>query len=288
MNKEILKKIGPIFKHLGIAVTTGVLIIVIFFYVYLPAITHHGETITIPDIVGMHIDELDEVLLDRTLRYEVNIDSGYNPDMPPLAVLEQFPSPLSKGKENRKVYVTLNAREPPLVKMPDLVNKSLKIAQITLKSYGLKLGKTEYRPVKEGLNFVLEQRWEGRQVLPGEQIPKGSAIDLYLADGRGNTAWKMYSYVDQPLEDAQIAIIGAGLKIGEIRYAEDPIGMVPVRNASGDTIRAVVSVSPGDVVKHLPAWRDSVRVQSKVDLWVYQPAMDSLRDEDNLLDNEMP
>lgn len=283
MDKQSLKKLLPLLKHLGITVGVGVIIILIFFYWLLPFITNHGETITVPDIKGMHVDDLDDVLLERSLRYEVNQDSGYSADEEPLVVLEQFPKPHAKVKEKRKVYVTLNAEKPPLVKMPDLVNKSLKIAQITLKSYGLKLGKTKYRP-DIALNSVLAQEWDGRRVLPGEKIPKGSFIDLYVGDGHGNKKWNMFSYVDLPLDEAKIAIVGAGLRVGTIRYEASSAGVVPQENDSGDTVRTVVDVSIGDVVRHNPSWGDTVRLKDAVDLWVYQP--DSLVNENSLLDNE--
>jgi len=86
MDKQSLKKLLPILKHLGITVGVGIIIIVIFFYWLLPFITNHGETITVPDIKGMHVDDLDDVLLERSLRYEVNRDSGYSADEEPLVV----------------------------------------------------------------------------------------------------------------------------------------------------------------------------------------------------------
>ena len=40
----------------------GILAIYIFFYIYLPISTNHGETLTVPDITGVHLDELDDYL----------------------------------------------------------------------------------------------------------------------------------------------------------------------------------------------------------------------------------
>ena len=93
---------------------------IFYFYIYLPNSTNHGETITVPDLEGMDLGKIDEFLSGHDLRYEVS-DSSYSDEFPPLTVLQQFPKPGSKVKENRKVYITINRVTPPTVPMPDLV-----------------------------------------------------------------------------------------------------------------------------------------------------------------------
>ena len=246
------------------------MIILLFFYGFLPATTNHGETITVPDVRNQHLDDLDDVLVSRNLRYTVNIDSGYASDQEPLTVIDQFPLPNSKVKENRRIYVTLNARKPPLVKMPELIDKSLMISQITLQSFGLKLGKIEYKP-DMAANVVLGQFYKGQSISSGEMIPKGSSIDLHVGDGHGNRYWTMYEYVNQPFEDAQVGIVGIGLTIGKIEYVSSPEAVIQTVSASGDTISSVINVPIGNIVRQYPPAGRTVRIQDVVDLWIYQP-----------------
>ena len=171
-------------KHLGFVVGFLLLAVGFVFYIYLPIRTNHGDTITVPDIVGMSPTELNEFLEKRSLRYEVTEDSSYSPNFKPLAVLRQVPRPNTKVKENRKIYVTLNAERPPTVRMPKLEDLSLKSAQMVLKSYDLKLGKIQFVP-DDFFGVILEAKMEGRSVLEGENIEKGSAIDLVVGGGRG-------------------------------------------------------------------------------------------------------
>ena len=104
------------------------------FYIYFPFITNHGETITVPNLVGMEIKDLDEFLSDRDLRYEILEDSSYSSEYPPYTVLQQNPSENDKVKENRKIYLTLNSSIPPKIKMPKIINGSVsKNAQLILK-----------------------------------------------------------------------------------------------------------------------------------------------------------
>ena len=95
-----------IVKQLLIIGIIIILIILFVFYFYLPVTTHHGESITVPNIIGLVYDDLDEFLTDRNFRFEVNEDSGYNSSFPPLAVLKQYPEPGQKVKENRKIFLT--------------------------------------------------------------------------------------------------------------------------------------------------------------------------------------
>ena len=283
MNLESLKPYQPIFKHLAISMGSVLLIVLLFFYVYLPVTTNHGETITVPDIQNQHIDALEEILVSRNLRYVVNADSGYSSDQEPLTVLNQFPAANSQVKEDRKIYVTLNARKPPLVRMPDLKDKSLMIAQVTLQASGLKLGRTIYKP-DLALNAVLAQYIKGRPVIAGEMIPKGSTIDLDLGNGSGNQQWNMYESVYQRYEDARIGFIGIGLQIGRVTFVRDPAVTLRSTTALGDTILTTVNVPMGNIERQLPAPWQTVRLQDIVDLWIYQP--DSVGRNSSILDSD--
>lgn len=261
----------------------GILLIFLFFYVYLPYNTNHGETITVPDVRGVALDELDEFLGERSLRFEVTEDSGFSAKVPPLAVLEQFPKPSSKVKENRKIYVTLNAQNPPLVRMPKLVGGSVKNAQLVLKTYDLSLGDITYVP-DLALNYVLDQKLDGREVLEGERIPKGSAIDLVVGDGLGNQMLESPNLIGLDKESAQFAIVGSGLKVGEVKHEKTGVAVVAVEQTNGTVKNQETQVSPGSVFKQQPVSGESMKLGQRVDLWIYSP--DSLNTNPTLLDLE--
>lgn len=270
-----------VFLHIGAAITVGILLILFFFYVYLPFSTDHGETITVPDVQGVHYEDLDDFLTQRNLNYVITRDSSYNPDYPALTVLKQFPLPNAKVKENRKIYLTLNSSSPPLVKMPDLEDASLKMAQMVLNSFDLKLGNVEYAP-DLALNAVLEQRFEGSPIEPGVRIPKGSTIDLVVGDGFGNQTLESPNLIGQDEESARIAIIGSGLKVGEITYEKEGMA-VKERKINDDSVAYYTEqVDPGAVFKQRPRPGNSIRLQQPVDLWIYQP--DSINLNPSLLD----
>jgi beta-lactam-binding protein with PASTA domain len=247
-----------LFIHLGIIIGLGIIMILTFFYIYLPVTTHHGESITVPQLEGVHLDELDEFLLERDLRYEVTPDSGFSAEYPPLTVLTQNPKEGNKVKENRKIYVSLNAKNPPNVKMPKLVDGSLKNAQMVLESYGLFLGKIAYEP-HEFQNAVLKQKVNGKEIEAGEDIAKGSTIDLVIGNGLGRP-FAMPNLIDNNKEDAEFIIVGSGLQIGKVRTREDD------------------EKAAGIVLQQYPEAGSSVRTGNKVDIWVVAP-----KNEENIL-----
>lgn len=268
--------------HLLVIFGSAFLVVIVVFYVWLPIRTNHGESITVPDVQGLSFDELEDFLEKRDLRYEVTADSSYSPDFPPLAVLRQVPKPNTKVKENRKIYVTLNAETPPLVKMPRLEDSSLKNAQMTLKSYSLKLGKVKYVE-DEIFGTIHEARLDGRVVLEGERIQKGSVIDLIVGDGRGKTVFQSPMLLGLDQEEAEFVIIGSGLRMGKIRPTTKKMAGFYEIDSLGNDIIEYRDISPGTVQQQYPKPERILRIGDPIDLWIYTP--DSLSNNDSILDN---
>lgn len=250
-----------ILLHAGIIAGVALVVILLFFYWYLPAQTNHGETVTVPDLEGIHISAIDEFLTNRNLNYEVTADSGFSEDYAPLTILKQYPKASSKVKENRKIFLTLNASTPPKVKMPRLIDGSVKNAQIVLQSYGLEVGRIRYKP-DLAENAVLEQLYKGDQIEPGTFIPKGSKIDLIVGDGFGNREFETPDMTGMDYEDAEVVAVGSGLQIGSILYQnpahkrKDPKELMDSLN-----IQFIVS-------KQNPPAGEMVRIGEQIDFWL--------------------
>lgn len=247
--------------HIGIVIGISFILILCFFYVYLPATTNHNETITVPDLEGIHMDNIDEFLIKRNLKYEVMADSGFTSEYEPQTILKQYPLPGSKVKENRKIFLTLNAVSPPQVKMPDLVDGSVKNAQLLLKSYGLERGSIKYVP-DLAQNAVLEQKYNGKIIEPGTYIPKGSKIDLIVGDGLGNTVLEVPDLSGMELEDAEFTVVGSGLKMGSILFRNTSLSDRDPKNEAQQAEKRLI------VVKQTPSPGRNVRIGEEVDVWL--------------------
>lgn len=275
--------IKDLLSHSGVILGFSLLAIVFIFYIYLPIRTNHGETITVPDVGGMTPSELSEFLERRDLRFQVTEDSSYSPDFPPLVVLAQVPKPNTKVKENRKIYVTLNAERPPLIRMPKLIDLSLTSAQKTLKAYSLKLGKISYVPDPVAFGTIHEMKMGGRTVLEGEYIEKGSVIDLFVGNGQGNNIFQSPNVIGLDEEEATFVIIGSGLKVGKITKTLSSKAGYVVQDSTGADIIEMRDIPPGTIQQQYPKAAKVLRLGDPVDLWIYRP--DSVSSNETILDN---
>ncbi|MGL1886851.1 MAG: PASTA domain-containing protein [Reichenbachiella sp.] len=261
-NKDLL-------KHFAAATVMIIVVVYGVFNYYFPMITNHGESLTVPNLEGVMLDDLDDFLEDRDLRYQVEPDSGYSAKHPALAVLKQFPLPNSKVKENRKIYVTLNAKNPPVVKMANLKGRSLKNAQLELRSLGLALGEIRYEP-DYALNTILNQYHKGKIIQSGETIPKGSKVDFEVGDGLGNQTFQMLELKNLDLEEAIFVLRGNGLKVGEIFYKSEGLYTTEKRNSEGEFETKTINVEPGKVYKQNPESSKTARIGQSIDLWMVE------------------
>jgi beta-lactam-binding protein with PASTA domain len=195
-------------------------------YSWLSSYTHHGESISVPNVKGMSLAKTERFLGEKNLEFKV-VDSLFVLGHKPGEVLEQDPAPDSKVKEGRTIYLTVNASRPPKVKMPNLVDVSLRQAEAILQSFGLKVGRTSYQP-DLAKNAVLEQQYKGRSIRPGTEIDKGSVIDLVLGDGVGNAEVLVPDLIGLTRGEALFALKGSSLNLGTLHV--DP-GVRDTNNA---------------------------------------------------------
>jgi beta-lactam-binding protein with PASTA domain len=183
---------------------------------WLDSYTHHGESITVPDLRGLTELRLKHFIEDKHLRYKI-VDSLYENGKAAGTVIEQDPAPDSKVKEDRTIYLTINASKPPKVKMPNLIDVSFRQAEAILQTYGLQVGKTTYRP-DLARNAVLSQLYNGSKIEQGTEIYKGSTIDLVLGDGLGNSIVNVPNLLGLVKNEVLFVLKGSALNIGTITF----------------------------------------------------------------------
>lgn len=183
--KDSLKK--SFWFHLGIVLGLCV-ILYISFFMMLHWLTRHGEEIRIPDVRGKNITEATQLL--KSMKFDIYVDSTYEPSLKPMTVLKQMPDTGSIVKQGRTIFLTVNMVVPPQIPMPNLVNLSYRSAELLLRNNKLFVGDTTYKP-DLAAGAILEQKFKGNAIRPGEMISQGSKIDLIIGDGMGNTEFDM-------------------------------------------------------------------------------------------------
>lgn len=259
--------LGGLLTHLILAGALIIVVSLLYFYAYLPHVTNHGESITVPSVEGLPIIKVEEFLASHDLRYEVN-DSSYSAEYPPLTVLKQYPAAGAKVKENRKIFVSVNRKNPPTVKMPDLIDGSLTNAEAVLRGSELKRGRI--RLVRGPfLNVVKEMQIDGNKVVPGVLVPKGTVIDLVVMDG-GSNKLPTPNVLGFSFEDAKFNILGSNLTVGDVKLVgdRDTTGNHPV------------------ILKQAPTPGEVVIVGDVVNLWIGEKGTE-VPEEEDVLENEL-
>jgi beta-lactam-binding protein with PASTA domain len=169
-------------RQILVAISIVVVLAFVFFNM-LSYFTKHGQEITVPDLSKMNVEKAAEILTQLNLEYVLLDTLDYSKDFLAFSIVEQDPKKGAKVKANRKIYLKLNADRYASVALPDLIEKTFRQAEPTLKSIGLEVGNVTYKPYL-GKDMVLEMKLNGKPVKAGTKIMKTSKIDLVLGDGK--------------------------------------------------------------------------------------------------------
>lgn len=168
--------------------------------------THHGETISIPDVRHKSFADAERILKDAGLPVVVS-DTGYVKNLPPDCVLEQSPAPGEKVKSGHVIYVTINSAHSPVITIPDVIdNSSLREAMAKLTAMGFKLGSPQYIPGEE--DWVYGILVKGRHVVAGDKVSIDDVLIIQVGNGRRD-AGDSVEMVD-PMGDSHELLEGSG------------------------------------------------------------------------------
>lgn len=149
---------------------------------WLKGYTHHGEFVEVPDFSKMSVMEMRKKAEDVGLRYEVLDSTNYNPEYPRFSILEQNPPAGSKVKTNRKIYFTVNPSGYKKVSIPKIQQVTLRNATAMLRAVGLDVQRVTY--IDEiGKDMVYYIKHKGKEVKPGDRVPKTTKLELVCGNG---------------------------------------------------------------------------------------------------------
>lgn len=193
--------------------------------------THHGQALSVPVFEGLTIEEATGLANDKKLRLQV-VDSVFIAGKPGGTIVAQNPSPSSKVKARRIVFITLNAISPEKTEMPNVIGISLRQAQDNIENRGLKVGYINYIP-DIATNYVLKQLYRNREIAPNTKINKGSRIDLVVGMGVSNERAGLPNLIGLNLDNARESMSRAYLNLGAVIYDKSV-------ETFDDTLKAVI------------------------------------------------
>lgn len=228
--KEILQILltdRRLYIFMASLVTFGIAVALLLDFFIMPSYTNYNEGITVPDVTKISLDEATSLLNDYGLRHEV-LDRRANSAYPADFIIDQSPSAQQIVKPNRKIYLTVNTATTPQTVVPNVVNMSLRNAEIQLENHGLTVGTKSYESSRFR-NTILRQ-----SVAAGDTVSRGTVVNLAVSDGLGSRIVEVPDVVGLRLSEAQQTITKAGLRVGEVRFQ-------PSREYTPNT---VISFSP--------------------------------------------
>lgn len=178
------------------AVAVALIIVVL---ITLNFYTKHNESIIVPSVKGLQAEEAMNILRSSNLGYEIS-DSVYQAEGVPGSVIEQVPVGESNVKKGRTVFLIVKARGVQMVAIPELKDFSRRQAEAQLNSLGFTRITIEEVPATyKGL--VISVSYRGRNIVPGQKIPKGAPLVLTVGAG-GDTQQEDSITEGQPVEES--------------------------------------------------------------------------------------
>lgn len=203
LSKTFLKNIG-----LAALIVVGFIMALL---IWLNFYTRHGQSRPVPSFIGLTMNQTVQLAKKSKLKYQI-IDSVYTSEVLRGCIAEQNPVPGFKVKKKRNIMLTINAFNPEMVAMPNLLNLPKRQAIALIESSGLQMGISRYTP-DISFDVVLKQIYDGKEIQEGDSIQKGSEIDLVLGKGLSNQKTYVPDLIGINIESARNKIMGASLTL---------------------------------------------------------------------------
>jgi beta-lactam-binding protein with PASTA domain len=182
--------------------------------------TRHGESVPVPDLRGLYVEEANNILQNNEL-YSLVIDSVYVREKALGTIIDQIPPAGSSVKKNRSIFLIVNKKQFRKIPLPDVNDISYRQADALLRSLGLRISNVIYSP-SEFKDLVIDVLYNGKSIEPGTRLSEGSSVVLMVGSGMGNNVAQVPSLVGLTLAQAKELAIASSFVIGGVNFDEAP------------------------------------------------------------------
>jgi beta-lactam-binding protein with PASTA domain len=216
MEKGQFFKKYPWALHLLIMIGVSAVILVLVF-VFIRIYARQGAESEIPDMVGMSIEEAmanDGIGLEFVVQ-----DSIFREGEAGGTILTQDPKGGTMVKSGRKVYLSITSYNADDAILPELAGLSVRQAVSELYGIGLSVGKLTFveDPYK---NSVVDQSCKGKSLYAGQQIARGSVVDLVVGSGDGTGSNSVPFVIGKTADRARRDILSVSLNVGKEHFRD--------------------------------------------------------------------
>lgn len=208
-----LRNLGALFAFLFIFFT--LMGFILRFY------TRHGESLTIPNYVGMSFEEAKRKAQNRSFTVVV-LDSIFEPEKIPGTIFQQTPTPNTRVKQNRTIYFSVYSSTPPDIELPSLVG-NYDFEQYAKKLRVLKLKaviKERVFDKIQGENTIMYLYVDGKKIMDsdlrkGVKVPQGSTVEFVVTQ-RHTGLVQLPDLVCRQYQEAYFLITSMNLTVGTV------------------------------------------------------------------------
>ncbi|MBP5677756.1 MAG: PASTA domain-containing protein [Bacteroidales bacterium] len=214
-NKESIFKRFPWLAHLLAMLGVSLLLLMLIFF-FLRIYARQGKEYELPDVVGSNIEELKE---NNPIGLDVVVmDSIFRPGEAGGRILTQDPKAGTMVKRGRKLYVTMTAYCPEDAVLPELAGLTVRQAVSEIIAAGLEPGTLKFvdDPYK---NNVIEQTADGKTIYAGQQISRGTRVDLVVGLGDGTGGNPVPFVIGKTSDRARRDILSLSLNVGKEHFS---------------------------------------------------------------------
>jgi len=181
---------------------------------YLHTYTQHDEKILVPNFIGLHIDDVDEFIQGKELRYVIR-DSVYSDEHPLGTVIKQDPKFYPEDapnyvKPNRRIYLTIVKEIGEYKVVPDLLsdNNSKAVGKAKLEMAGFKVELELFN--HKDKDKVIDVKYKEKTIDRSTKLLKGSVITLVYGSGAAGPPIKLPNLKGMTVYEAknQLGLVG--------------------------------------------------------------------------------
>lgn len=205
---------------LGFLAAFLVVIYLLVNYLVMPAVTRHEVAVQVPAVTDMAYEEAVRVLENADLKVE-RMEERFDPNRERGVVLDQNPAAELSVKPGRRIYLTVNSGDVPMVTVPSVLEVSLREAKARLQGRGLVVAAERPDSIPSPhRNTVTRQ-----EPRPGASVPKGSDVTLWYSTGLGESYVTVPDVTGQTVEAAREMLLNRNLRAVIVGRVEDYEGL---------------------------------------------------------------
>ena len=232
--KDLYSKF-PVLCHIALMFIVGILLLLCL-YLGLRWGTRHGDVIDVPNLIGMSEDDARRTLENLDLQIVI-ADSVFDADIPGGTVMDQLPRTSDVRtvtvKPDRKIYVTINAYNRRMMRVPNVEQLSLVQALNQLERSGFVVDKLVYEVDAISTDFVTRVKIGNRTIKPSSSVdmPYGTGVTLHVTYERDRQNTTVPRLFGMRYSQARRTLWNNGLNVTKVVYDQTAEDLLQRREA---------------------------------------------------------